>query len=160
MKVKLNKTNKNMKKIIFDGLIKEVVSSITDELKQYPYKNQDVLDLVLAAYNDYQEDERDGVDYLFDITNKDDVTCCIKGGMEVNEVAKLYADSLTNTTKYFFFGVNHKVAEPIADYSELVSQLIGSLDEVVANVIAYPYSYPSYKELYIRYITNTIISAL
>jgi len=117
----------------------------------------DTLMMVLAAYNDYQESERDGVDYIFDINDKDDVICCMSGGMTTEEVAKLWQGSQVNHSQYFFFGCNYETPKPIENLETLKRHLVGWLDEVMFDVLAYPYAYESYKALYGKYITENIL---
>ena len=143
--------------------IKEQMETLVNVLKMAVVRDlvvcddTDVLHEVLKAYNDYQESERDSVDYIFEIFNKEDLMACVKGGMNAAEIAWLYNQSQVNTTPYFFFGCNHEVVEPIFTYGELKENLIGWLDEVLTDIVTYPYAYESYKKLYVRYVTNTMI---
>ena len=115
-----------------------------------------LLKMVLAAYNDYQESERDGVDYIFDIENTDDLKCCIDGGMTAKEIGGLYLGSHSQHLRYFYFGCNHPTAEPIANWETLRQQLISWLPDLIPNVLAYPFAYESYNYLYVRYVTGVI----
>lgn len=105
--------------------------------------------LVLNAYNRYQEDERDGVDYIFDIRKGEDLKCCIDGGMTAWEIASLNAEcnQTAKSTPYFMFGQNHKNAEVIPTWEQLKRVLGVSLHEVILQMLAYP-SVDGYKELY------------
>ena len=61
-----------MKKAI-NTMVENIKKSIIRDLNDvYSDKGYKVLKMVLAAYNDFQESERDGVDYIFDINNTDD----------------------------------------------------------------------------------------
>lgn len=66
---------------------------------------------IFAAYNRFQEDERDGVDYLFDINNNDDSACVIKGGMTIEELFNLNKKCDQLDKRYYFFGHNHTTPE-------------------------------------------------
>lgn len=145
-----------MKKAI-ETMIESIKAQIVRDLKAYPYKNEDILDMVLAVYNDFQESERDGVDYIFDIDNADDLKCCVEGGLTAKEICGLWHNSQMNTTKYFYFGCNYEKPKAIANYGQLIINLISWLDEVIPNVLAYPYAYESYKDLYRCYVTDVII---
>lgn len=70
--------------VYFNQIIESVKRSITRDINRNDTK---VIEMVLAAYNRYQEDERDGVDYLFDITNQNDLKCMVEGGLNVTEIA-------------------------------------------------------------------------
>ena len=95
--------------------------------------------IVLAAYNRYQEDERDGVDYLFDINNKDDVKCCLDGGLGVQSLAVAYFDyEARSYPPYFFFGLNHPKPSFFMDEDKLRRFLQGVLPEVVRHMFCLP----------------------
>jgi hypothetical protein len=139
-------------------MVESIKKNIVNGTKPYYNANSHkLLMLVLEAYNDFQESERDGVDYIFDLYNGDDLRCCVEGGMSASEIAKLYEDSKVNTTSFFHFGCNYPEAKPYANIESLRQQLISWLDELLENVIAYPYAYESYKQLYTMYVTNVIV---
>ena len=130
---------------------------INDTHDVYDKKGDMVLKMVLAAYNDYQESERDGVDYIFDIDNNNDVICCMRGGLTSQEICGLWLGSQSKHIRYFYFGCNYSKPKPIDTWDELRTNLIAWLDEVLACVIAYPYAYDSYRNLYTHYVTNVVI---
>lgn len=142
--------------------IKTMVQKISDAIindtrNVFSAEGDMVLKMVLAAYNDYQESERNGVDYIFDIENTDDLKCCIDGGMTAKEIGGLYLGSHSRHLRYFYFGCNHPTAEPIANWETLRQQLVSWLPDLIPNVLAMPFAYESYKQLYTRYITDFII---
>ena len=143
---------------VLKSLVSEIKSNIAHDLKQYPYSNGKLFDLVLNAYNTYQEEERDSVDYIFDINKQEDLKCCIEGGMTAKEVAWLYEQSQINTTPLFYFGVNYQHPQPIANYKVLVTNLINWLDDILPCVLAYPYLLKSYEELYRVCVTDYMIN--
>ena len=142
--------------------IKTMVQKITgaiinDTRNVFTFEGDLVLKMVLAAYNDFQESERDGVDYIFDIENTDDLKCCINGGMTAKDICGLHLGSQSQHLRYFYFGCNHPTAEPIANWETLRQQLISWLPDLIPNVLAYPFAYESYRLLYQRYVTDVII---
>ena len=143
---------------VLKSLVSEIKSNIAHDLKQYPFSNGELLKLVLDAYNTYQEEERDGVDYIFDINKPEDLKCCIEGGMTAKEVAWLYEQSQVNTTPFFYFGVNYQHPKPIMNYNALMSNLVAWLDNVLPCVLAYPYLLKSYEKLYKVCVTNYMIN--
>ena len=146
-----------MKKAI-NTMVENIKKSIIRDLNDvYSDKGYKVLKMVLAAYNDFQESERDGVDYIFDINNTDDLKCCIDGGMTAKEIGKLYLGSHNDHLPYFYFGCNHPQAEPINTLKELRMNLVAWLDELIPNVLAYPYAYQSYRDVYMAYVTDIIL---
>lgn len=142
---------------VLNKLVTEIKDNIAHELKRYPYRKCDLLKLVLDAYNTYQEEERDGVDYIFDINKPEDLKCCVEGGMTAQEVAWLYEQSQVNTTPFFYFGVNYSKPKPIANYVALMDNLIKWLDNVLPCVLAYPYLLKSYEDLYKVCVTDYMI---
>lgn len=130
---------------------------INDTCNVFSVEGDIVLKMVLAAYNDYQESERDGVDYIFDIENTNDLKCCIDGGMTAKEIGGLYLGSHSQHLRYFYFGCNHPTPKPIANWETLRQQLVSWLPDLIPNVLAYPFAYESYKQLYVRYVTDVII---
>ena len=141
---------------ILNKMVEGIKTAIINDLKAYPFKNNDVMNMVIAAYNRFQEDERDGVDYLFNINDKDDLKCCVEGGMNACEIAWLYGQSNINTTTLFYFGVNYESPQPIATWGEVKECMIGWLEEVLPCVIAYP-TIAEYEPIYTRYVTDYMI---
>ena len=147
-----------MKKAI-ETMVQKISDAIINDTRNvYSAEGYMVLKMVLAAYNDYQESERDGVDYIFDIENNNDLKCCINGGMTAKEICGLYSGSKSHHLRYFYFGCNHQTPMPIANWDELRQQLVSWLPDLIPNVLAYPFAYESYKQLYERYVTDIIVS--
>lgn len=111
------------------------------------------LSILLKAYNTYQEEERDGVDYIFDLYDQDDLLCCVEGGLTAREIASLYEHSTKDKTHFFFFGQNHQVPEQIKDLSSLRDQLLFCLDEILECVMTFP-ECEGYSDLYKRYVSE------
>lgn len=140
-------------------LIKTFENDVKYDLKTYAGKEFDeLLGIVLDAYNHYEESERDGVGYLFHIEKDDDIICCLKGGMTPKEMAELYIDYRDkNRTGWFLFGQNYDAPKMIRTYGELVDILVESLHDLVLRVVCYPYANDAYKALYGRYVTDYMV---
>lgn len=66
--------------------------------------------VLLAAYNDWQENEHFGTDYLFNLNKAEDLICCIKGGLNATEIAQMVNNASKTTnfmSDYFLFGENY-----------------------------------------------------
>ena len=142
--------------------IKTMVQKISDAIINdtrdvYSVEGDMVLKMVLAAYNDFQESERDGVDYIFDIDNLDDLKCCVDGGMTAQVIGGLWLGSQSRHLRYFYFGSNYPTPKPIANWETLRQILVSWLPDLIPNVLAYPFAYESYRQLYVRYVTDVII---
>lgn len=113
--------------------------------------------MLLKAYNRYQEDERDGVDYIFDINNQDDLITCIQGGLTAEEIVNFHnrVKSWMNPTPHFLFGCNHKEMKPMGR-DNIIDAIVAVLGEIIDNIIAYPWV-EEYRAVYTHYITNKII---
>ena len=139
-------------------MVQKISDAIIDDTRDvFSVEGDMILKMVLAAYNDYQESERDGVDYIFDIENTNDLKCCINGGMTAKDIGGLYLGSQSQHLRYFYFGCNYPTPKPIANWETLRQQLISWLPNLILNVLAYPYAYDSYKDLYRLYVTDVII---
>ncbi len=119
--------------------------------------NMNDIMLILNAYNRYQENEKDGVDYLFDLSNKEDIITCVNGGLSVREIASLHIQNVRDRsmTNFFLFGVNHK--EPkLLSYSQFGRQLLSHTDEIAECILAFPWV-NEYRVFYTNFITNKIV---
>lgn len=146
-----------MKKAI-NTMVENIKKSIIYDTRDVYSENGDkVLKMVLAAYNDFQESERDGVDYIFNIDNRDDLKCCVDGGMTAQDICGLWLGSQSKHLQYFYFGCNYPQPQPINTWKELRMNLVAWLDELLPNVLAYPYAYQSYKDIYTAYVTDVIL---
>jgi hypothetical protein len=136
----------------FDVIKKnEVVNLITMKMAI----DTDIFNLVLDVYNEYQENERDGVDYIFDLNNKEDLNVCIKGGLTARMIQKLVDNLDDGFTQYFYFGCNYPTPISIK-FKDLKTNLYNYLDELVDYIIAYPFE-GACRKLYTILITNRII---
>lgn len=139
-----------MSKSIFSTTINNLIQMVADRLVRGQR-----FDLLLAAYNRWQEDERDGVDYLFNVTNSEDVICCLKGGLTMEQLRTMLNEYEANGIEYFYFGCNHPTPTMVT-LEKVISQLTANVDEIVKYAIAYP-SVDEYKAIYELFITEEIV---
>lgn len=118
------------------------------------FGNKKVYNMLLKAYNQYQEDERDGVDYLFKLTNQNDLALLVKNGLTAKEISQLYTDK-NSETYYFYYGVNHTELKCLS-IDELDEQIYNNIENIVKYMLAYPFI-DAYKDLYIEFVTNKIL---
>lgn len=138
--------------VYFNQIIESVKRSITRDINRNDTK---VIEMVLAAYNRYQEDERNGVDYLFDITNQSDLKCMVEGGLNVAEIAwawKKVQDEHIST--YFHFGCNYDGLSAAGNLNDLKRKLTSWLDEILPCVLKYVSRCEEYADIYEHYITE------
>lgn len=150
--IKPLKRKRDMK--AFEMMVAEIKNAVANDLMSMEEEGA-LLKLVLNAYNTYQEDERNGVDYIFDLTNQDDLKCVVNGGMTAKEIGELYMGSQVNHSQYFLFGCNYTKAVPIANWETRRERIMGFLDEVIEKVVTFPYI-KGYRELYEKYVTEKV----
>lgn len=116
----------------------------------------DYFNMLLLAYNRWQEDEHSGVDYIFNINNPDDLIDCIKGGLTADEIANFVnnAKAWANETPYFLFGCNHKL-QPLSN-GHILNLIYNNLDDIVDCIIAYPWV-EEYRSVYTDVVTNRLL---
>lgn len=136
---------------------KEIWNLLCDlmvEIGKKMIKDYDTIkDDLLASYNFYQEEERDGRGYIFDIENKEDV---MGTDLTMREINDIYNEYKENKTKYFIIDEHGYIK--LYDYDELKSQIVSYLDEIIEHIFCYHDSCESHKKLFDRYIYETIIS--
>ena len=92
-----------MKKIIRDLQV-----ALIERAREMLIHDSDFMDTVIEAYNKYQDEERDGVDYLFCARYEPDVKCCFEGGLKVEHFVRSFNKmEKAGWTPYFHFGQNH-----------------------------------------------------
>lgn len=137
---------KNIKNIS----VKDLCDKIIERLKV----EEDIFNKVLMAYNQYQEDERFDVDYIFDLDDQEDLKTLVKCGVTAAEIATLYNDDRYDST-YLYCGENHTNLRCL-NMSEINKQLIANMEEIVLCMLAYPYI-DGYTPLYQEFVTNYIV---
>lgn len=133
----------------FETIVKTRITTQIKYMINHPENYN--LDMFLKAYNRWQEDEHNGVDYIFNINNPDDLIDCIKGGLTADEIGnfvKVYV------TPNFLFGCNHKLT-PLSK-TKIVKLIIDNLDDIVDCIIAYPWV-EEYRSIYTDVVTNRLL---
>ena len=114
-----------------------------------------IFNMVMQVWNEYQESERDGVDYIFNLDNQNDLVTCIRGGLDANQFSKLVTDCEKKNTRFFLFGQNHSTPLAVSNNS-LKAMLDDHLDTLIDFVVAYPFD-GACRDLYTQLITNPMI---
>ena len=114
-----------------------------------------VLNMVLNAYNRFQEDERGGVDYIFDLNNQNDLKCMVDGGLTASEIAwALDKVQHSGFTSYFQLGCNHDGLRALGTLKDLKRYLISWLPIFIPYVLMYVTRCTEYQAIYEHYITE------
>lgn len=121
--------------------------------------NDELLDMWLKAHNRYQEDECDGVDYIFDLRSPEDLIDCIKGGLTARELAALeftqFCGEDAPGTDYFLFGQNYGRPKRLSRV-QLCNFIYSRYDCVLCKVMRYPHI-EEYKKLYELYVLPNLL---
>jgi hypothetical protein len=146
-RVKQLKTIKTMKS--FETIAKARIITRIKFMLNKP--SGDYFNMLLLAYNRWQEDEHSGVDYIFNINNPDDLIDCIKGGLTADEIGNFVR---VYVTPNFLFGCNHKLT-PLSK-TKIIKLIIDNLDDIVDCIIAYPWV-EEYRVIYVEVVTNRLL---
>lgn len=146
----MNKSVRNSLEALHETIVRSIKLDLKNLLKK------DELQLVLAAYNRYQEDEHDGANYIFNIDNVDDLKCCVDGGLTAKEIH----DMVKLNCKYFIFGryttFDRCTYTIFTDIDELRDLLLGYLEDVVWCALKYVSRCDEYAALYEHYVTESV----
>lgn len=137
-------------------IIEKLINAFEADINSDVVKRKDsaLMWLFLDAYNRYQEDECDGVNYIFDINKKEDLKCCIDGGLSVAEISDMHY----NLVHFFLFNSNG--LKYISNFRELLEVIGGDIRNVVAHTIAYATRCEEYAALYEHYVTERMTEFL
>lgn len=148
------------------ALIDAVSNAIADDLiNSNTEKRNELLTKLFKAKNEYENDERDGIDYIYDIKNSEDLRLLLKNDfLTAKEISVIWvAYSNGAYTPYFYFEYDYSNMTTKANIvqiktlDDLCNILLGNIENVVKCIIAYPYAYKSYEDLYVEYVTNIIL---
>ena len=136
-----------------NGVIKDMTERIGKAVNMVG--SPDTIKKVLAAYNRYQEDERDGVDYIFDLTDKDDLKCLVEGGYTAEDIAGAYEKGKETGLFHFTGGCNYAALRHVGTEKDLKRLLTAYLENIVPCVFIYPWI-EEYKALWTMFVTESV----
>lgn len=136
-------------KNVIENLLYVIKSNIRLNLLN---NNEEIRTLLLKAYNRYQEAERDGANYIFNINDKDDLKCCIECGLTAYDIVAIVGK---NPNAMFLFGANHDVPLVLSEQG-IDDMILAHLDDMLPCMLAY-HETEGYLELYDYLIANYII---
>lgn len=139
-------------------LIENIVETIKPVIAKDIKVDDKVLDMVLAAYNRFQEDERNGVDYIFNIDDKDDLQYLVNNcDLTAQDIWRLVNNMGTKDyLPYFHLGENYPEPHLIGRLHDLQNNMIAWLDELLPFVLLYVTRCPEYQTIYEKYITEVL----
>lgn len=138
----------------FENIINLIKVGMTRDINNASEIN--TLGLILNAYNRYQEDERDGANYMFKLFDQKDLQYLVcKLNVGTTDIS--WAIDLLRGNKdlvpLFYYGVGADGLVQVGTWDALRTNLINYLDEIISCVILYPWV-DEYKEIYTKYITE------
>ena len=145
----MNKSVRNSLEALHGNIVRSIELDLNNPLKK------DELQLVLEAYNCYQETEHDGDNYIFNIDDVDDLKCCVDGGLTANEIYQM----VKLNCKHFTFGrctMFDRATYKIITDIDLHVLLWGYLEDVVWCALKYVSRCEEYAALYEHYVTESV----
>jgi tRNA A22 N-methylase len=134
----------------------DIIKKNFEKIVETAFNTNDVkkINTLVGVYNTYQENERDFVDYIYDNNNADDLCSCIKGGMGILQITRMFNESkkFAQPTSYFLLTQNGDTI--LLCQGVLASQLKSYSEEIVENMLCYPHSYN--KEMYWEIVTKIL----
>lgn len=135
---------------------KNIIEVIKPKIARDIRIDDSVLEMVLKAYNRFQEDERDGADYIFDIDDKDDlaylVNNCDITAQDIWRIVNTMGEN--DYLPYFHIGYNYPQPHIIGRLKDLQRNLIAWLDELLPFVFKYVTRCEEYQAIYEHYVTE------
>ena len=125
--------------------------------------NEDVradknLNMLLAAYNEWQEDEKDGEDYIFDINNDKDLKFVVDRGL-LSAQGIAFVVNETKTGLFQFNGNDPDAGVKGVNIEEVKATLLNTSDTFIRYVIMYAPrcgSNSAYANVYEEYIVPVL----
>jgi hypothetical protein len=149
---------KIMTNLTLQEIINKIVSNIKADLSSNnEEKKEKAFNITLKAYNAYQDNERNSVDYIFDANNVEDCKTLTSVGTTLKE----YHDAVMASeikSDYFFCGVNHPQITFLSK-TQLFAQIWGNLEDVIKHAMIQPYI-DGYNQLYHKYISYILYEKL
>ena len=111
---------------------------------------------VLRVYNRWCETENDGQEYIFDIRSTDDVICCMKAGLTMEDASRIYEDSKVSASPFFFFGHSYTKPCVFGTWKEVAGFLCATADEYLLHFLESVYVFDEYHALWQDVISDYI----
>ena len=139
-------------KDLFCEVAETILEKVIVALKVCRVQCTDDYDLCLNAYNMWCESERDGVGYIFDITNKEDLKCLVEHDVNATEIA----DMVCGGFQYCMYDISNKKTLKKAD---VIDVLISSMEQPIKCMLMYAPrcgENSAYTLLYERFVTEIL----
>ena len=133
-------------------LITLISNEINADMRNNTTRGKLIFPTILAAYNIYKEDTHDGVDYIFNITDNNDVICCLKCGdtTTMAELAEIF--NKENCTPFFMFGQNYDKPKVFKNIEELKEKLISEMKYIITHIFIFRNTTDIYQTIINEYV--------
>lgn len=128
-----------------------ITSNLKSELQKGGEAGDDAFKTALNAYNRYQKVERGGVDYIFDITNKEDLIAMIEGGLNAVEIH----DMVNRGQRFFHFGCNYPNPDALGNHNVL-EDIYNTADDITRHAFIYADVCKDYREWIHHFFSRVI----
>lgn len=147
-----------MTKITLEEIINNIVNNIKSDLSSdNDEKKEKAFNITLKAYNAYQRNERDGVDYIFNANDIEDCKTIINCGMTHKKYHNVVMASETKSD-YFFYGINYPEIVFLTK-TTLFAQILATLEDVIKHTMVQPYL-DGYNQLFHNYVSQVLYERL
>ena len=147
-----------MTKVTLEELINNIVSNIKADLSSNnEEKKEKAFNITLKAYNAYQSNERNGVDYIFNTNNIEDCKTLADCGLTHKKYHDVVMASETKSD-YFFYGINHPEIVFLTK-TMLFAQIWATLEDVIKHTMIQPYL-DGYNQLFHNYVSHVFYERL
>lgn len=151
-----NKNNTSSRiKDTMTRLIDLVSSQVAKDLTKKDDNDIDteLLGIMVDAHNIWQEDCHDGVDYIFDITNKKDVICLLQGDLNVSDINSIYnGQTYQRHTKYFQYGQNYQLPNAFPTIERLKEYLADNAKWIITHLFLFANTTEEYFSIFNKYV--------
>ena len=136
------------------AILRDLQVALIERAREMLIHDSDFVDTVIEAYNKYQDNERDGVDYLFCARYEKDVECCFNGGLKVENFVRAFNNmEKSGWTAYFHFGQNHPEPSFYINEEALIDHLNAYMKPIIKCMLLRP-DIDAYSDLYDALISD------
>lgn len=138
----------------FKGAFSELVDIVAEKIRQTlaNHKLGDDMkefNVILKAFNRFQEDECDGCEYFFNVNNPDDLICCIKGGLTAGDISSICKDG----KEIFWYG-QHYAKPKTFSLADVAQILHSNANNIAYYSLLYCSRCKEYAEIYETYLVD------
>lgn len=140
-----------MTEIVRDNMAKAIKRCRSD--KRITEIEADAFKIALRAYNRFQEDNRDGVDYIFNIYENEDLIAMLQGGINCETIAKMVSSGFC----FFHYGANYPTTPTPLSSDDAYFEIYRNCDELVKQVVIYQSYYYEYADFFNKFFSENMI---